>query len=210
MRKKTTITALVILCLVLALASGCKRRVEEPVARGPQTKCYSTSGGDKWVCGSGGEFEIQSGGTLDIQSGATAGIDSLTVANGLTVTAGGLTVTAGGATITAGGLTLSDGDAVVADDLRVTAQTAITVTNGAAFTATGTYQGIQAAGEVTPTITAGTAGDLLILTNVSAQTINLADTGTQKLTAAFAMGQYDTLTLLSDGTNWLELSRADN
>jgi uncharacterized protein YjdB len=107
-------------------------------------------------------------------------------------------------------LTLSDGDAVVADDVRVTAQTAITVTNATAFTATGTYQGIQAAGWVTPTIAAGTAGDLLILINVSAQNITIEDTGVQMLTAVFVMGQYDVLMLLADGTNWIEVSRANN
>jgi hypothetical protein len=136
---------------------------------------------------------------------------ALTAGTGVTATTGGLTATAGGLTVTAGGATLSDGDLVVADDVRVTAQTAITVTNGAAFTPTGTYQPIQAAGEVTPTITAGaTAGDLLVLINTSAQTINLADSGTLMLTAAGALGQYDSLTLWSDGTNWIEISRADN
>lgn len=123
--------------------------------------------------------------------------------------AGGLT-TASTITVTAGGLTISDGDVVVADDLRVTAQTAITVTDTAAFTATGTYQAIQAAGEVTPTITVGTAGDLLVLINISAQTINIADTGIQMLSAAWAAGQYDVLVLWCDGTNWIEISRSNN
>lgn len=330
MRKKVSVSILVILCLFLALLAlmpGCKR--EEAIARGPQTKCYSTSGGDKWVCVSGGEIEMRTGSTLDVQSGATAGIDTLTVGDTLDVngdidldgdgfdiniTAGGSidtdgatnvsasagditidaeagslvligseaaadsitldandTMTSGlnidvgsvsGMTIDGGmvdiggcsagtadgdndlcvqgvlevdgefeldgaldadstanvqglltlqaGLTTSDGDVVVADDVRVTAQTAITVTDGTPFAATGTYQAIQAAGEVTPTITVGTAGDVLVLINTSAQTINIADTGIQMLTADFAMGQYDTLTLLCDGTNWLELSRADN
>jgi len=108
------------------------------------------------------------------------------------------------------GLTISDGNAVVADHLRVTAQTAITVTNGAAFAPTGTYQRIQAAGTVTPTITAGTAGDLLVLINTSAQTINIADTSIQMLSAAWAGGQYDVLVLWCDGTNWIEISRSNN
>lgn len=112
--------------------------------------------------------------------------------------------------VSAGGVTLSDGDAVVADDLRVTAQTAITVTNGVAFAPTGTYQRIQAAGTVTPTITVGTAGDLLVLINISAQTINIADTGIQMLSTAWAGGQYDVLVLWCDGTNWLEVARSNN
>ena len=115
-----------------------------------------------------------------------------------------------GLVTSAGGLTLSDGDAVIADDLRVTAQTGITVTNGAAFTPTGTYQPIQAASEVTPTIGVGTAGDLVVLINTGTQTVNLADTGTAKLSAAWAAGQYDSLILWCDGTNWVEISRSNN
>jgi hypothetical protein len=157
-----------------------------------------------------GDLELT--GALTAGTGVTATTGGVTAtAGGLTATAGGLTVTAGGATIADGGLTLSDDDLVVADDLRVTAQTAITVTNGAAFTPTGTYQPIQAAEEVTPTLTAGaTAGDLLVLINTSDTTINLADGGTLMLTAAGALGQYDSLTLWSDGTNWIEIGRANN
>jgi hypothetical protein len=277
MNRKTTIASIITLFLVIVLVTGCAWwQKEEPVARGPQTKCYKTSGGDKWICGSGGEFELQSGSILDVQAGATAvwagaasftGQSSFTGAVSIAATpaatatpqvlisdvgagvpleirnanatpevaidggyeldmnaneivnigaagtdfsaTGGLTL-ADILTITAGGLTLSDGDAVVADDVRVTAQTAITVTNATAFTATGTYQGIQAAGWVTPTIAAGTAGDLLILVNVSAQNITIEDTGVQMLTAVFVMGQYDVLMLLADGTNWIEVSRANN
>lgn len=122
------------------------------------------------------------------------------------------TVSNAGLLTLAGGLTSSDGDNVVADDLRITAQTSITVTNGNPFTPTGTYQPITAAAEVTPTIATGgaTAGDLLIVVNTSAQTINLADSGNQALSAAAALGQSDTLVLLFDGTNWVELDRSDN
>lgn len=135
---------------------------------------------------------------------------SLAVTSGLTVDSGGLTVTAGGATVTAGGLTLSDGDLAVADDLVLTAQTEISVTNGAAFAPTGSYQPIAAAGEVTPTITVPAAGTVFTIVNTEAQTINLADSGTAKLSAAFAMGQYDSLTLISDGTNVIEIARSNN
>jgi hypothetical protein len=109
-----------------------------------------------------------------------------------------------------GTATQSDGDLVVADDIRVTAQTAITVTDSAAFTPTGTYQGIIAAAEVTPTITIGTAGDLLVLINTGAQTINIADSGTVKLSAAWAATADDVLVLWCDGTDWIEISRTAN
>ena len=109
-----------------------------------------------------------------------------------------------------GGVTLLDGDLVVADDLRIATQTAITVTDGNPFTPTGTYQAIAAASEVTPTITVGSTGDVLVLINTSAQTVNIADTSTAKLSAAAALGQYDALILWCDGTNWIEISRSDN
>lgn len=107
-------------------------------------------------------------------------------------------------------ITQGDGDTIVADKLKVVAQTAITVTNGAAFTATGTYQPIQAASTVTPTITAGTAGQALVLINTSAQSIVIVDTGNQVLASTVTLGQYDTLTLWADGTRWVEISRSNN
>jgi len=53
---------------------GCQP--EEPVERSYNTACYREQGGDKWVCGDGGEFELQSGATLDIQSGVTTDFSS--------------------------------------------------------------------------------------------------------------------------------------
>lgn len=90
------------------------------------------------------------------------------------------------------------------------ARTAISVTNGSAIAATGSYQPLTSGGTVTATITAGDAGRLLVLVNTSATTINIQDTGIQKLSAAAALGQYDALVLWSDGTNWVEISRSDN
>ena len=89
---------------------------------------------------------------------------------------------------------------------------ATTVTDGAVFTPTATYCPITAGSEVTPTVsTSGyVSGDLLILINEGTNTINLADSGTMMLTAAWAADQYDLLALWFDGTNWIELSRADN
>ena len=138
-------------------------------------------------------FSVNNGGSV-----TRVGNDALT---------GNLTIT--GAASVSSNLTVT-GVGILSTRARLTAQTVLTVTNGAAFTATGVYQGIIAGSEVTPTITAGTAGDLLIIVNTGTNVVNLADTGTAKLTAAFAMGQYDSLTLLADGTNWIEIARANN
>lgn len=101
------------------------------------------------------------------------------------------------------------GDANI-DDLVFVAGSPITVTNGAAFTVTAAYQPITASGTVTPTITVPSAGTRTCLVNTANQTINIADVTAQKLASAFAMGQYDTPCLLSDGAAWLELSRSNN
>lgn len=166
------------------------------------------------------KLTVQAGGAtfgsvLDMSSNAIQNIGASGTdfgSDGSLTTAAGLTVTAGGATITAGGLTLSDGNAVVADFARITAQTSLTVTDSTAFTPTGSYQPITAAGAVTPTLaTSGyTAGDILYLVNNSAQNIVIQDTGNQVLASSYTMGQYDTLTLRFDGTRWVEIARSNN
>lgn len=166
--------------------------------------------------GSGWDTGFDAGTNTVINIG-NAGTDfgsdgSLTTADTITITTGGLDVQAGGVSVTAGGITLSDGDTTLADDLIITAQTAISVADGAVITPTGTYQQLSSGAEITPTVTTTgvTAGTLLVLINTTDTTINLADSGTMMLTAAAALGQYDSLTLWFDGTNWIEVSRADN
>lgn len=93
----------------------------------------------------------------------------------------------------------------------IDASTVISPTDGGIITPTGTFQLLSSAGTVTPTIAVNAdAGTLLILTNTTDTTINIADSGTTMLSAAAALGQYDTLVLISDGTNWLELAVTDN
>ena len=103
-------------------------------------------------------------------------------------------------------------DATLGADLIFAAQTAVTVTQDSTITPLGVYVPIQnQTGAVsTSSIAAGTAGQLLILTNISANTITITDTGTVMLSANIALGQYDTLALLADGTNWLQLSTSNN
>ena len=133
---------------------------------------------------------------------------------GLDIISGGLTVTAGGVTISAGGLALSDGDLDVADDLTIAKQTWITVTDNLEIAPTGSYQPIACLGAAdgvgTGSITAGAAGDVLILTNINTNTVTISDTGTLKLSGDTALGQYDSLLLLSDGTNWIEIGEGAN
>lgn len=50
----------------------------------------------------------------------------------------------------------------------------------------------------------------IIFTTGSSTTAQLADTSIQKLSAAWEPVQYGTLSLVSDGTNWIEVSRSAN
>jgi predicted acyltransferase (DUF342 family) len=118
--------------------------------------------------------------------------------------------------LTAADVTVTD-DATVTDDLTVgsdltiTPRAVITITQAVTLTPTGSYQQLTAAGAVSfGAITAGTAGDLLTLVNIGSNTITITDTGTLKLTGNLALGQYDSATLLSDGTNWIQLATANN
>lgn len=108
-------------------------------------------------------------------------------------------------------------DVTVGDDLTVGgfattgAQTGIVVANNGYITPTGTYQPISAAGAIgTASIAAGSAGDLLLLINTGANTITLTDTGTLVLSGNAALGQRDSILLISDGTNWVEVAQTDN
>lgn len=119
--------------------------------------------------------------------------------------------TAGGITSTVG-ITITNGDLTIADNLIVTAQTVISPTDGGIITATGTYQPISSAGAVTVTIeTSGvTAGTHIILENTTATAILILNTGTTKLAGDITLGQYDSLHVRYDGTNWIEVSRSNN
>lgn len=53
-------------------------------------------------------------------------------------------------------------------------------------------------------------GDVLILANQASTTITISDTGTLKLSGNLALGQYDSVTLISDGTNWIQAATSNN
>lgn len=109
------------------------------------------------------------------------------------------------------GLTVT-GDLRAGGWLGLSAAAAISCTNGGVITPTATFQPLTSAGAVTPTLATGgiIAGSRLVLENTSNSTIHLADTGTAVLTGAAALGQYDVLELVYDGTRWVEVGRADN
>lgn len=138
-----------------------------------------------------------------------------------------LTVTSGDVAINTGDLDVTLGDASIGGDLMTTgvdtvgtfridtAAGAITVTPGGTVTPAGSYQPITAAASGTGTSTiAGcateTAGERVTFINTSANTITFTDTGTLKLAGNAALGQYDSLGVICDGTNWVQTTKADN
>lgn len=138
---------------------------------------------------------------------------------GVAVTAGGVQVTAGDVAVTAGvtaaDVTASD-DISVGDDLTVageaiyTAPARTVIANQATLAPVTANVPISSTGAVGLTsITCG-AGKIYHVVNVGAQNILITDTSTMKLTANFTLGALDNITLLGDGTNCIELARANN
>jgi len=114
-------------------------------------------------------------------------------------------------------------DLVIDDDLTVSdtisqtwiatsERSAITVDESTTITPTGTYQRITSTRNAgTSSITGPTEGRRLTLINIGSNTITLTDTGTLKLSGNAALGQYDAIQLLADGTNWIQIApESDN
>lgn len=129
-------------------------------------------------------------------------------------------------TLTHGALINTRGAVTVTDSLNVTAGTlwgtwlggavpgsaeAITVTTNGPITPTASLVRLTSEGNVfTDQLAVTTAGRLALLWNSGAATVTITDTGSSQLAGNWAGGPYDTLLLVSDGTNWLELGRSDN
>lgn len=109
-----------------------------------------------------------------------------------------------------GTLTANGTDLIVAQTLAIAPQTAISVTNGGVLTPTGTVQMLTAAGNVTPTLGSGSAGDVVMLINTANLTITIADTTGQIFSGNIALGQWDTATLVFYGTSWIQVAESDN
>lgn len=226
-------------CLLLAMLLGlglaaCQKPAPDDLVGAANTNCYRAQGGDQWVCASGGEMQFESGSQLDVQAGATVALAAdpnfsggVSSSNWLKVAAPTAIATATPAVVidslAAGSALLeirdsatpvarftNGGGFMFTGLLTGTAGSAVTVTNGAAFTITAAFQPITASGTVTPTLTIPAAGIYACLFNSGSNTINLADTGNQVLTTAWAAGQYDWLCGYSDGTRFMEISRANN
>ena len=152
-----------------------------------------------------------------LQCNGAATIDGTTTigggfgASGCTLSDAGVISCNGAATFAS---TLAQaGAATFAGEVKFTAPTQVTVTADSTIATAGyTVVPLYAAGTVgTATITGcETAGKLTILRNISNQSITITDTSTIMLSANAVLTQYDTLTLLGDGTNCLQLAVSNN
>lgn len=127
------------------------------------------------------------------------------------ITIGGDTTISGDTAISGDGSVT--GDLTIAGFVETPAQSAVTVVMTGNITPTGSYVPLTAAGNVgtSAVITTGlTAGQVFWLVNEANVTITISDTGILKLSGNAALGQYDNLMLLYDGTNLIELAQADN
>jgi len=94
---------------------------------------------------------------------------------------------------------------------QFTAASVLTITQGLTITPASSYQPIASVGNVsTGVIATGAAGNILMLVNTADTTITISDTGTLKLSGDLALGQFDSVTLISDGTNWVQLATSNN
>jgi hypothetical protein len=109
-------------------------------------------------------------------------------------------------------LKVQSGATMTTTDIYVAQQGAQTITYGGTITPTGMYHQITAAAARGTSSVAGvaTAGRVVVLINIGSNTITLTDTGTLKLSGNIALGQYDSVSLLSDGTNWIQLATSNN
>lgn len=136
------------------------------------------------------------------------------IAKRLTVTQGGVTVQKGTVDVTENvtAFKVSATNYMQTANLGLTQQPTQTITAGGTITPTGAYHQITATAARGTSSVAGVnaAGQVVTLVNVGSSTITLTDTGTLKLGGNAVLGQFDSLTLLSDGTNWIQLSKSDN
>jgi hypothetical protein len=217
--------------LVLLLVAGC-------VAVPPKEELAGVAGGSLIATSAaiGGGFgnsgcTLSSAGAISCNSNAIIGgtglITGTTTLAGTTALNGIVTVGDGGDTVainssdwdigatgdmTGIGSVTMDGALTVGTFANLTKAGVITVTNGSIITMTKTLQPLAAAGAVATASISGcaTAGRLSILYNTVAQTITFTDTSTLMIAGNYGMTQYDTLTLIGDGTNCIELARAAN
>lgn len=106
---------------------------------------------------------------------------------------------------------LTVGGATV-DSLSIAAQNAISVTDSLTLTVTSSLVPLASAGTVGTGTVLGceAAGALTTFYNTTNTSITITETGNLALAGDWTAGQFDTLTLIGDGTNCVEIARSNN
>lgn len=152
---------------------------------------------------------------------ATDSVDAADMTVSGTLDAGTLNATgtsALGAADFAGNVTMQaqlsvDGPLVAATQLNLVPGSPISVTAGAIITPTAAFQLLEAAGSLSSGEISNScsSGQLVTLMNTANVTITIPDSGENILSAAAALGQWDTLTVICyAGTKWFEVARSNN
>jgi hypothetical protein len=148
---------------------------------------------------------------LTVETDASVG-DDLDVTDVLTV--GGAANLAGnssvGGTFSVTGNTAVGGDLTVVRFLGLTKTGSLTVASGGTITPTASMQMLTAAGAVGAGLGLGTSGQLVTLINSGTNAITISDTVNSQLSGNIALGQYDSLTVVFDGTYWIQVATSNN
>ncbi len=156
--------------------------------------------------------------TLDVDGNISSGTGSITMTDSVNVT-GAVDLDS---TLNVDSTSALVGDVTASADistglfLKLAEQTFISVTAAGTITPTGTYQPIQSGSAVTTSLSIAiadgeTVGQILILVNENAADVIIIDDGANThLSGNISLGNDDTLWLIWDGADWLELGHVDN
>lgn len=86
----------------------------------------------------------------------------------------------------------------------------IAAVTGTAIAPLGPLQPVAIATAGTVPVTIPAAGQIVCVWNTGSQTLTIVDTGDQVLAGNAALGQYDTLCFVSDGTRLMQIAKTDN
>jgi hypothetical protein len=166
----------------------------------------------------GAQLILDPGGNTKIQ--ATANYQPILTLGG-TPTAAALTIQdvsgtppavirggAGGVDIT--GLLSANGGLALVGHLKAATAVPAAVVTGTALAPGALLQPVSMATAGTVPITVPAAGRIVCLWNTGSQAVTFADNSTQQLAGSFAMGQYDVICGISDGTRFIEITRSNN
>lgn len=204
--------------------------------RGEQSRPQGLAGTYVVPChfdNSGTSFVADTGCTVDLTNGTVTGAvaNDLNGANlvidatgntSLRATQDNLPILTLGGTPTAAALSVKNSQgtavAVVRGNGELSALNAIVAATAAplvgvastAIAPAGLLQPVSMATAGTVPITIPAAGQIICIWNTGSEVVTIADTGNQILSASGALGQYDMLCGISDGTRFMEFARSNN